>query len=58
MEVIKQAIIIDLNKMYCIIDVNKIQNCCRNKQNFAHGALSVHSCFHIKSNNITLEKNR
>ena len=42
--------------MYFIIDVNKIQNCCRNKQNFAHGALSVHSCFHIKSNNITLEK--
>ena len=56
MGVIRQVIIIDLNKIF-IIDVNKIQNCHWNKQkNFAHGALSIPSRFHIKPNNITLGK--
>lgn len=42
--VIKQKIVIDLNKTYFIIDVNKIQNCCWNKQKIL---LMVHFQFTI-----------
>lgn len=56
MGVIKQVIIIDLKKIYFIIDVSKIQNCHWSKKNSAHSVLPIPSCSHIKLNNITLGK--
>lgn len=50
--VIKQEITVNLNKIHFIIDVNKIQNCCWNKQKIL---LTVHFQFIVAftlSNNI------